>query len=142
MQPFGASDRAGFFGKKKEAVGPGISDVLSNLNELDRRLKMIEERYSDLNRKTELIDKNRLDERKIVIREIKTIDSDITEIKGEISALKNKVELMIKEFETFARKEDLAALKKYIDLWEPVNFATRNEVEKMIEEALEQNSKS
>ncbi len=143
MEPIGAQEapkpeKKHLFGKKKEPEGPGIADVLGQLNELDRRIKMLEERYTDLNRKTELIDKNRLDERKIVVREIKTIDSDITEIRGEINTFKNKIELMIKEFETIARKDDLDALKKYVDLWEPVNFATRNEVEKMIKEALEE----
>ena len=33
-----------------------------------------------------------------------------------------------------AKKEDVEVLQKYINLWEPVNFATRKEVEKLFSE--------
>ncbi len=124
------------FGKKGE---PGISasDILAQLNEMDRRLKMLEERYTDLSRRIDFVDRSLIDERRNSSKEARAVNSEITEVKGELNGLKGTIERMISEFRAFARKEDLDALKKYVGLWELTEFATRNEVEKMIQEALE-----
>lgn len=128
----------GLFRKKEKPVGPSISDVLEQITTVDRRLKILEERYTDLNRKIQVTDKNMLDERRIVTREIKVIDSDILELKRQINELRDRIDMIISELKETSRKDDLDALKRYIELWEPVNFATRSEVERMIKEKLEE----
>lgn len=127
------------FGKKKEEGGPSISDTLENINEVARRLRIIEGRHTDLDRKTQFIEKNMLNEKKRVIRELKANDSDILELKKEIAEIKSKLEMMAADLKNFASKEDVESLRKYIELWEPVNFATREEVEKIVQEAVEEN---
>ena len=128
----------GLFAKKTQEVGPNISDVLEQVNSVSRRLRIIESRYTDLNRKTQVTEKNMLNERKRFITEIKTINSDVLELKRSLNEVMFKMEIVVSELSNFAGKEDLASLKKYIELWEPVKFVTRNEVEKIIEEKLEE----
>jgi hypothetical protein len=147
MADFGASEGAskpekrGLFSKKKEEIGPSSSDLLEQLNSLGRRLRLIEGRYTDLNRKAQVTETNMLNERKRFITEIKTINSDIIELKKDMEGIKNKMDLVINELKNFAAKDELATLKKYIEFWEPVNFVTRNEVEKIIDEKLENKKK-
>ena len=129
------------FKKKEEPAGPTVSDVLNQVNVLDRRLRILESRYTDLNRKAQVTEKNMLNERKIVTGEIRSMDSDILDLKRQINDLKNKVEMIISELKTAARKEDLEAIRKYVELWEPVNFVTRNEVENIINEKLGEKEK-
>jgi len=49
---------------------------------------------------------------------------------------------IIKELDIFAKKEQLKVLEKYINLWNPLNFVTTKEVEKIIEEKLKKGDKT
>ncbi len=133
--------KGGLFSKKVEPTGPNISDFLEQINSLGRRLRLLESRHTDLNRKMQVTESNMLNERKRFITEIKTVNSDIVEIKKDMEGVKNKMDLVINDLRNFAAKDELETLKKYIDFWEPVNFVTRNEVEKIIEEKLGKSTK-
>jgi hypothetical protein len=135
------SEKHGFsLFKKKEEPKPEeetqAPSAAQSINEIEARLKMVEERYNDLSRRTQFMDKTLLDERKRITKEIKLINSDILEIKREINNMTIKIELIITELKSCARKDELNTLSKYIDLWEPLNFATRKQVEDMINEKL------
>lgn len=133
--------KGGFHLFKKKEVAPQPPELqppnlLHSVNALDERLKILEGRYTDLSRKTQLIDKNALAERKKFTSEMKVVNDELLELKRDMNDMKTKIDMIITELKTCARKDELDSLSKYIDLWEPVNFATRNEVEKMIEEKL------
>ncbi|MBW3011649.1 hypothetical protein KY311_00535, partial [Candidatus Woesearchaeota archaeon] len=53
----------------------------------------------------------------------------------EIIKLRENVDGFSKELGMAAKAEDLKALSKYLDLWEPVEFLTRKQAESMIKEA-------
>ena len=48
------------------------------------------------------------------------------------------MDLIIKELKLTAGKEEVLILKKYIDLWNPMNFATQRDVERLVEEKISQ----
>ena len=130
------AEKKGFSLFKKQEKPTIQANPSPQFTNIAGRLKLIEGRQNDLNRKVELTEKNILNRRKTVNDEIKVINSDILEIKREINQLSNKLDMAIAEIKNMAAKEDIETLRKYIDMWEPVNFATRNEVEKLIEEKL------
>lgn len=138
-----APDKKGFslFKKKDEhQKGPDINEIVYQLNIIERRLRVLEERFTDLSRQMQVIEKNMLNERKIITKEIKVINSDILDIKRDSNSDKSKIDMIISELKSFARKDEIEVLRKYVELWEPVNFVTRNEIEKIIHEKLrEQN---
>ena len=49
-----------------------------------------------------------------------------------------KINLLIKEITLSAKKEDVAVIKKYIEFWQPLNFVTPTQVEKIVREILEE----
>ena len=55
--------------------------------------------------------------------------------------MERKMELVITEIKGTAAKEDIDALRKYIDLWDPVKFVTIETVEKLIEDKIETKKK-
>jgi len=127
------------FGSKKAVpTGPSISDVLEQLNETGTRLSLLEDRNTNLSRRTQVTDSNLLNLRKRIDDEVKTINSDILEIKRTLTELTNKIDLIIKELKTRAGKEDVEVIRKYVEMWEPLKFVTRDEVEQIIEEAIEE----
>jgi hypothetical protein len=129
------------FGRKEQPVGPNINQVLAQVGEVARRLRILESRYTDLSRKTQVNEKNMLNERKRITNELKTDDSDILELKREMNEIKTKMDMIVGEIKNFAAKEDIEAVRKYVELWEPVNFVTRDEVDKIVKDAIEEKSK-
>ena len=59
---------------------------------------------------------------------------EITELKRSIEEIKEKIELIIREIPNLAAKDELDVLKKYIQMWEPLNFVTRDELDKRLKE--------
>ncbi len=110
-----------------------------------RGIRTLEERYNGVVRRIQLLEQNMLNSNKKTLSEIKALNSEIADIKKQIEEVNGKIELIAKEFQTLAKKEEVDVLKKYLNLWEPVNFVTQTEVEKivknLIEEAGAKNSK-
>ena len=121
-----------FGGKNAAPAGPSISDALEQINTVGTRLSLLEDRTTNLIRRTQITDTNLLNLRKRINDEIKTINSDIIELRRSVTELNNKVDLIIKELKTRAGKEDIEVVRKYVEMWEPLNFVTREEVEKLI----------
>ncbi len=74
-------------------------------------------------------------EYKKVLSEVRTINTDIKEIKTELFNIKEILRHLVSELERTARKEEVKVLEKYINLWNPMNFVSETEVKKMIQEA-------
>ncbi len=98
--------------------------------------KQIETNLEILNEKTELLDHNFTQLEKKEINDIKSIRQELLEIKKEIENLKDFALRVKKELSLTARKEEVNVLKKYIDLWNPIDFVTRDELEKVKEEII------
>ena len=121
------------FGKPKpEPVqGPDVTRELSSIN---GRLRLMEERLNNLNRKIEVDESNKLESQKKVNVEFKTFNLEFTEIKRSIEKINETMSIIKRELPNLAAKDELDVLKKYIELWEPVNFVTRNELDKRLKE--------
>ncbi len=115
------------------------TDFSGQISNFASRLRLLEERYSLLQRRAQLIDKNMLQHAKELHSEIRTMNSEMADMKNEINELQEKAKLIVRELQNLAPKEEVEILKKYISYWEPLNFVTRNEAEKMIREVMEEN---
>ena len=128
------------FGRQQQPEAPDFSGVTTDINTLSRRLRLLEEGFTNLRRFFQVTEENMIAKNKHYSAEIKTVASDINEIRKEIQELKDKLFLVIRELQNVARKEEVKVLEKYINLWNPIKFVTQNEVEHIINEVLEKNS--
>ena len=126
--------------QQKEA--PDLSGVTGDINTLSRRLRLLEEGFTNLRRFFQVTEENMIAKNKHFNAEIKTLTSDITEIRKENQELKDKLILVIRELQTVARKEEVKVLEKYINLWNPIKFVTQNEIEQIINEVLGKKNKN
>ncbi|MBU1204952.1 MAG: hypothetical protein KKE93_03530 [Nanoarchaeota archaeon] len=109
------------------------TSAISNIvNSLNRRLRVLEERHSQIQRKTEVIEDNMINRHKEVSEDIKKINLDIKELKRDFEDIKDNMKLLIKEVGSRAKKEDVDVIQKYIDLWNPTNFVTNRELDKAV----------
>ena len=126
----------GVFKQKEEPSAAPMADLTEEIRNISRRLKVSEERYTNLRTKVELTEQNMLSRDKQISTEIKTTNADVHELKKELAEIKERMLMLIKELQTCAKREEVKVLEKYINLWEPVNFVTRNEVEDIIKDIL------
>ncbi len=117
--------------KREAPIDTRLTEDVSNIS---RRLRILEERYTNFRNRIQVTDQNMLLHSKKQTTNIKTINSDINDLKKEINDIHEKIDLIIKELNNSAKKEDVEVLQKYINLWDPMNFVTRKEIEKLIKE--------
>ncbi|MBI2129115.1 hypothetical protein HYU07_02655 [Candidatus Woesearchaeota archaeon] len=123
--------------KKGKAAPSAPSDIIMQITGMNSRLRILEEGYINLRKKVQVSDQNMLSSNRKIAEEIKTINADIMDMKHEIADVKEKMLEVIKELKSSAKEEDVKVLEKYIELWQPLNFVTRNEVKKIVKEILD-----
>ncbi len=124
------------FGNKDEPKG-NYQEIILGLNTLGRSLKVIEDKLSNARNKLQITDQNLVSLGKKVSDDTKIVNSELTEMKRDIEDIKEKMRLIIKELKVCAKQEEIQVLTKYLNLWDPLQFVTRNEIEKIIKEILE-----
>tara|TARA_Y100000310_G_C20623310_1_gene784515 strand:- start:1142 stop:1564 length:423 start_codon:yes stop_codon:yes gene_type:complete len=129
--------KKGILSKKQDA--PDLSGFRNEINSISARLRLLEEGFANLRRMSQITEENLISKNKHYNTEFKTMTSDILDSKKEIQDVKDKVLLIIKELQTAAKKEDVKVLEKYVNLWNPIKFATHNEVDAIVEDALNKN---
>lgn len=128
------------FGHAPQQEAPDFSGMTTDMNTLGRRLRLLEEGFTNLRRFFQVMEENIISKNKHYSAEIKTLASDISEIRKEIQELKDKLILVIRELQSVARKEEVKVLEKYISMWNPIKFVSQNEIEQIINEVLDKRS--
>ena len=126
----------GMFKKAKDPA-PDIGHLYEDINELGRRLRVLEERYANLQNKAQITEQNMISKSRLTQTEIKTTNSDVHELKNEINQLKTQFLMVMKELQGMARKEDVKVLERYLNMWEPVKFVTHDEIEELIHNVID-----
>ena len=65
-------------------------------------------------------------------RELKMMNEELLAIKSEQQKTGEKMDLIIKELKQTAGIEELMVLKKYVDLWNPMNFVTQRDLDRAL----------
>ncbi len=121
-------DMGGIFSAKPKAQAFDMSEVVSEVTNVSRRLRIVEERYTNFRRKVTVIEQNMITNHKKLSGEIKMVSSEIEEIKNILHEIENKMLLMVKELRTCAKKEEVQVIQKYLNYWEPLNFVTQKQL--------------
>lgn len=141
VPPGGVVGSAKLSSPTKEGPGMHATDlkiVRDELSNITRRLKLVEERIVSLRSKSTMIEDNIMNEKHHVDKEIKDVGLQIKENKVVNAQMRDDVLLIIKELQTLAKKDKVEALEKYIDLWSPIRYVSQTEVEKLIEDKVEE----
>jgi len=123
---------------KQPIVEPTLS---SSINDISRRLRILEERYVNLRRKTQVTDQNMISSNRQEFDEIRAVNAEISELRREVHEMKDKIQIFIKELQMCANKEDVKIVERFINLWEPINFVTQNEAERIVKNVIDEQLK-
>lgn len=109
--------------------GQEITQVIVDLN---NRIRTLEGKYTLLGERLLMVNQNMIEEYKRLLSELKLVHEDTREVRQELLITQDAIRNIVKEMERFAKKEQVKVLEKYIDLLNPMRFATTEEVEKLI----------
>ncbi len=128
----------GLFGnvKKPSFFGSNLTAVSGQVNNVSRRLRILEERYLNLRKKSQLTEQNLISTNKRIMSQVREVFDDITSIKGDLKKLNEQLIVMNSELSGCANRNDLMTIEKYIDFWDPLNFVSESEAKKIIQETL------
>jgi uncharacterized NAD(P)/FAD-binding protein YdhS len=132
--------KGGLFASKAAKGGDlnkSVSDLAGELNNISRRLMVIEERYTNTRKKMQVTDQNMLNNNKKLMTEIQTSHAEMDEVKKQVADIVEKMKIIVRELKECAKRQDVDVLQKYINLWEPIKFVTRDNVTKMIQDSVE-----
>ncbi len=119
----------------QEMMETDLGFVIADLN---NRVRSLEGKYNLFGERLLVVNQNMIEEYKKIIKEMKLIGGDVQDLKKEMFKIRVVMKNVIKEMESYAKKDQMKVLEKYIDLWSPLHFVTREELnERMIAEAEE-----
>ena len=99
-----------------------LKSLESKINNLQREVTMLKDGFTKKNNETK--------------KELKTINEDVIESKREKEKISEKLDLMVKELKRTAGIEEVMVIKKYLEFWNPVNFVTQHDLERVVENKL------
>ncbi|MBI4145916.1 hypothetical protein HY489_01110 [Candidatus Woesearchaeota archaeon] len=120
----------------KPAQFPETTPPVEQVNLLQARLRVSEERAGETRKKILLIEQNMLTNQKKAMAEIKALQNEFNDLKRTIQTVEDRIIMVIKELRLTARKEDIDVMKRYIELWNPTKFVSIDQIDKIIDEKL------
>ena len=106
------------------------------LNELNIKIRDLEERQKMLKDRVLLIGKNLVDIKEGIEESLLELKKDVGLFKQEIFRLKDSISRISEETENWARKSELEILQRQIKMFEPLRYARIEDVENIVEEIL------
>ena len=125
------------FGNEQPQQDPTqVEDVSLLVKDLMRRVRVLEERYSSIRKNIQVNEQNVLATNKKMKTEVETVNLDLSDLKQSIREMNENIVLIVKELRETVKKEEVKVLEKYIELWEPLNFVSHDEMERYVDAAV------
>lgn len=111
-----------------------ILEISQNVNNVAARLRVLEDRYDNIRRKTQLTEQNLLEFERRIAAQAKQMQTVLEGLEKGFSEAMEKVEAMQHELANTVKASDFKVLEKYIDAWEPLQFVTRQEFNQFLDQ--------
>ena len=126
---------------QKKDIPKEIGNISSNINELNERTRLLEERMRNSREKLQVLDETFSSK----IRDLKEATSDfkrmIDDIKKEFEDMKEIMRRVIKELSSTAKLSDVRVLEKYISMVDITRIVTKEDVKEIVEDILKKKKK-
>jgi hypothetical protein len=109
-----------------------IGKISKNVNNVAANLRIMEERYANLRNKSQVSEQNMIAFEKELRNDIKFLSEDMVDLKRELNDIRDKLRLISSEMKNLVNKNDFKIMERYVDLWQPMNFVTRAELNRWI----------
>lgn len=101
-------------------------------------IKGVESKVNTLVREVDLLKNDYIKKNNDLKRDLKLLNDDLLDLKRTQDQAQQKMDLVIKELRQTAGVEDVAVLKRYVEYWNPLNFVTQRDVDRVVNAKLAQ----
>jgi hypothetical protein len=115
----------------EQGKDPAVNDynqVAGMISDLDRRLRVLEERYGNMRKKIQLTDQNIIESERSFGKELRGFGDELLELKRNTNDFSDKILAFDSEMDNVAKKSDTKVIEKYLEMWNPKSFVTRKEL--------------
>jgi len=116
------------------AVSALLSDFSTRMNDLEEQNRIIKERLV-------VISQTLLKQNDKLNKEISALKEGMRELRDEIDRLKEAMEHIVSESSEFARREEIKVLERYVKMFEPLKFATEDDVKRIVSKMIREKDK-
>lgn len=121
------------FGNSSEKLQTEVKDKVDTHSKailtVVEHQKDIESTVDLLSEKFDMLDQNSIKDFRKIFNDMKAIRTDLRDLKQEIEGIKEFNSKMTKQIKLMSTRDEVDKLEKYIDLWNPMGFVTRDELE-------------
>ncbi|MBI2547552.1 MAG: hypothetical protein HYW23_03850 [Candidatus Aenigmarchaeota archaeon] len=113
-----------------------ITELVKRLNENTRRIRIIEQRVDRVENSVDALEDNTLTQLNDLKLSLEKISDRIVSLSEKLVSIEGEILRLGKELSKTATKREFKEMETFIDLINPITakFATKDEVEKMIED--------
>ena len=115
--------------RQANALSAMLSDINTRINDLEEKQNILTEKISMLSQ-TLLNTAQRLN------KDNQMASEDLTAMKQALQKMRDTTNMMIEQSGDYVRRQEVQMLDKYMKNWQPMKFATIEDVKKMISEAM------
>ena len=108
------------------------TDITYVISDLNNRVRNLENRHDLFGERLLVVNQNMIEEYKDLTKDIQLLNEEMKELKKDMFQMRDIIGNLVKEMGAFAKKDQVKVLEKYIDLWNPLGFVTRDELEKIM----------
>ncbi len=109
-----------------------IQVLYQQVTQLTNRIRLVEERYEQLSMKMKIIDESGLKRTKELKEMIVDLQEETNSFKGNMKEMEGALRNLIKDMQNVARNQDIKVLERYINLFDPTRFLTKEEAVELI----------
>ncbi len=96
-------------------------------------IKGVESKVNTLVREVDVLKNDYIKKHNDLKRDLKLSNEDVLALKRVQDQAQQKMDLVIKELKQTAGVEEVAVLKKYVEFWNPLNFVSQKDVERVVQ---------
>lgn len=116
--------------KPAEQTSP--DPVVQGMTDLSRRLRVLEERYTVLRRKGQLSEENFIRDMQDLKKSVSVVEEEATALRRLLVEMDDKLDRFLEQAKNAAPRQDVLILRKYLEMWDPVQYVTREEARRLI----------
>jgi len=122
----------------KRTVQSVINDLIGRVNTDTRRLRIIEQELNILKSRMAALEQNSSEQRKAINVSTTELGAKAARAEDKVSRMESLIGEVVKGMKRFAPTSEVKKLEQLIEIYSPLKseFVTKEEAERMIEEAL------
>lgn len=118
------------------AAKTGSEEVEFDASKIYLWVKSLESKVNNLVREVDLIKNDLLKKQNDFKKDLKNLNDEVLELQHQEAKTSEKMDLIIQEIKKTAGIEEVMTIKKYLELWNPMNFVTQRDLERAIDNRL------